>query len=111
MSLAIAAEPIPLRTDSDGVIRVSDTRVTLDTVVFAFLHGATAEGIAESYPSLDLADIYAVIAYYLRHREEVDAYLREREISAEAIREKIERQCPPHGILACLLARRGRQEQ
>lgn len=43
-SLLIAAEPIPLETDADGVVRVGETRVTLDTVVAAFKEGATAEG-------------------------------------------------------------------
>jgi len=79
MSLAIAPERLPLAEDADGVMRVGGTRVTLDTVVGAFNDGASAEDIASMYPSLDLADVYAVIAYYLRRRAEVDAYLRRRE--------------------------------
>ena len=47
MTLTIATEPIPLRMDSDGVVRVGKTRVTLDTVVAAFVEGATAEEIAQ----------------------------------------------------------------
>ena len=73
--LVIAAEPIPLEADVDGVVRVGGTRVTLDTVVIAFMEGATAEEILYQYPSLNLADVYAVIAYYLQRRSEVEAYL------------------------------------
>ena len=71
-------EAIPLETDTDGVIRISKTRVTLDTIVQAFTDGATAEEIAQQYPPVPLADIYSVIGYYLRHSEEVEAYLDQR---------------------------------
>ena len=57
-------------------LRVGKTRVTLDTVLYAFLDGATPEEIATRYPSLHLADVYGAIALYLDHREEVDGYLR-----------------------------------
>jgi len=63
---------VPLTIGEDGVIRVGKTRVTLDTVVYAFQDGATAEEIASQYPSLDLSDVYLVIAYYLKHRAEVE---------------------------------------
>jgi uncharacterized protein (DUF433 family) len=56
---------------------VGKTRVTLDTVVAAFREGATAEEIAQQYPSLTLAATYATIAYYLNHQAEIDTYLRE----------------------------------
>ena len=55
VTLMIAAEPIPLEADGEGVVRVGGTRVTLDTVVAAFNEGATAEEIVYQYPSLDLA--------------------------------------------------------
>lgn len=66
MSLVIESPPVPLNIDMDGVIRVGNTRVTLDTVVAAFKEGATAEEIVWQYPSLSLADVYAVIGYYLQ---------------------------------------------
>src|SRR5260370_18520180 len=75
MSLVVTTAPVPLRTDADGVVRVGKTRVTLDTVVAAFLDGATAEEIAHQYPSLRLADVYSVLGYYLDHREALGAYL------------------------------------
>jgi len=51
MTLAIVVEPTPLKLNDDGVVLVGNTRVTLDTVVAAFLEGATAEEIVEQYPS------------------------------------------------------------
>lgn len=53
--------------------RVGGTRVTLDTLVAAFEQGATTEEIAQQYPSPGLADVYSVIGYYLRRRDEVAA--------------------------------------
>ena len=61
------------------------TRVTLDTVIAAFLEGATAEEIAQQYPSLQLSDVYIAIGYYLKHKVEVDAYLLERQHRAAMI--------------------------
>jgi uncharacterized protein (DUF433 family) len=106
MTLSIKETPIPLTTDSDGVVRVARTRVTLDTVVAAFAEGATAEEIVQQYPSLDLADIYSVLAYYLRHRAEVDAYLHERQEQAEAVRKYNESRCDPSSVRDRLLARK-----
>jgi hypothetical protein len=57
MTLAIAASPPPLRTDADGVVRVGTTRVSLDTLIAAFLEGATAEEITQQYPSLSLSTL------------------------------------------------------
>ncbi|MFH1633901.1 MAG: DUF433 domain-containing protein [Chloroflexota bacterium] len=106
MTLTIASETVPLVTDIDGVIRVGETRVTLDTVIAAFLDGATAEEISQQYPSLDLADVYSVIAYYLRQRAEIDTYLQRRREQAEKIQEENESRFDPSGIRDRLLARR-----
>src|SRR4051812_16642337 len=62
---ALAAKPPPLRIDEQGAVRVGKTRATLDTVIGAHQSGCTAEDIARKYPSLELADVYAVITYYL----------------------------------------------
>ncbi len=106
MTLAIALEPAPLESDAYGVVRVAKTRVTLDTVVTAFLEGCMPEEIGEQYPSLQLSDIYLVIGYYLRHRDEVQAYLAERQHQANVIRQEIEQRFNPVGIRERLLARR-----
>lgn len=101
-----ATETIPLETDVDGVMRVGKTRVTLDTVVAAFNEGATAEEIAQQYPSLDLADVYYVIGYYLRQRAEIEEYLARRRKESERVREENESRFDPHGVRGRLLARR-----
>jgi uncharacterized protein (DUF433 family) len=106
MALAITATLPPLSIDPDGVVKVGHTRVTLDTVIFAFNKGATAEEIVYRYPSLALADVYAVLGYYLQHQTEVDAYLAERQRGAEQIREQNEARFDPSGIRSRLLARR-----
>lgn len=106
MTLAILVEPTPLEVDAHGVVRVGQTRVTLDTVVTAFLEGATAEEIGEQYTSLQLSDIYSVLGYYLRHKAEVDAYLLERQRQAAVIRQEAEQRFNPVGIRDRLLARR-----
>jgi uncharacterized protein (DUF433 family) len=102
-------EAPPFRVEEDGTVRIGKTRVTLDTVVWAFNHGSTAEEIMMKFPTLQLPDIYAVLAYYLRHREEVDAYLEQREIEAVELRRKIEEICPPDGFKERLLARRAQK--
>jgi len=89
-TLVITTEPIPLETDADGVVRVGGTRVTLDTIVAAFKDGATVEEIVYQYPSLNLADVYSVIGYYLQQRAEVEAYLRRRQQEADRIRREDE---------------------
>ena len=106
MSLVIDAPPVPLRTDAHGVLRVGKTRVPLDTVVYAFNQGASAEEIVMSYPSLELGDVYAVVNYYLHNRIEVDAYLSQSETESARIREENEKRFPQKGIRARLLARR-----
>lgn len=111
MTLLIATEPIPLETDTDGVVRVGGTRVTLDTIVAAFEEGATAEEIAHQYPSLHLADVYAVIGYYLRRRPDIEAYLHQRRQQASDIRKQNEARFDPHGVRDRLLARRTKQQK
>lgn len=106
MTLAISLEPTPIETDPQGVVRVAKTRVTLDTVVTAFLEGCTPEEIGEQYPSLQLSDIYLVIGYYLRHQDEVHAYLAERQQQANEIQQDAEQRFNPTGIRDRLLARR-----
>ena len=68
MTLVIDTEPVPVAVDADGVARVGGTRVTLDTLVAAFEQGATAEEIAQQYPSLGLADVYSVTSARFRRR-------------------------------------------
>lgn len=98
MALLTKTEPVPLREDAEGVIRVGGTRVTLDTVLTAYMQGSTPEQIAQDYSSLNVADIYAAIAYYLRHRQEVEAYLQVRRQVAEAVRKEFAERFPAEGL-------------
>ena len=107
-TLQIQPIPLPLAIDKNGVVKVGGTRVTLDTVVKAFIRGATAEEIAQQYPTLTLSDIYATISYYLRNRKEVDKYLGKRKKQAQAIKRENEKRLDPHGIRERLLARKNK---
>lgn len=92
--LHILAEPPPLRVDEGGVVRVGKSRVSLDLVIEQYANGMAPEDMVRAYDTLELSDVHAVIAFYLRHREEVEAYLKQREESAEALRAKIEAELP-----------------
>lgn len=92
MLFPVQADAPPLREGADGALRVGDSRVLLETVIRAFQDGATPETIVQRYATLALPDVYAVIAYYLRHRSEVEEYLARREQKAEEVRQRIERQ-------------------
>jgi uncharacterized protein (DUF433 family) len=106
MTLRLSADPVPLASDVDGVVRVGLTRVTLDTVVAAFREGMTPEGIVEQYPSLRLAQVYSVIAYILNHPDEVEGYLRGRHRLAEDVHRDNEARFDPLRVRDRLLARR-----
>lgn len=110
MTLSIMAEPVPLKSNEDGVVIIGKTRVTLDTVVAVFKQGATAEEIVYRYPSLDLADVYSTIAFYLNHQPEVEAYLHQRRQQSQEIRAINQANFDPQGLRDRLLARKAAQE-
>ncbi len=53
-------DPVPISKDDSGMIRINGTRVTLQTVVYAFRQGDSPEQIVESCPVLSLVDVYTV---------------------------------------------------
>jgi uncharacterized protein (DUF433 family) len=119
MNATDVLERVPIHTDADGVVRVARTRVTLDTIVGAFESGATAEEIAQQYSSVPLVDVYSVITYYLRHKPEVDTYLKKREDEPGASARKSNGDSRPRGFgndcwpaakafLRCFVSRRTR---
>jgi uncharacterized protein (DUF433 family) len=108
MAETLTTESIPLVTGADGVIRLDGTRITLETVVAAFREGATAEEIAQQYPSASLADIYQVIGYFLRHSNDLEAYLAQRQQHTTDARRANESNWPPDGIRDRLLSRQQR---
>lgn len=93
-AVPLNADPLPLRVDKGGVIRVGKGRISLDLVVEQYENGMAPEDIGRAYDTLDLADVHAIIAYYLRHRDEMRAYLKRRKVEAEALRAKIEAERP-----------------
>lgn len=108
--LTLQLEKAPVQVNTDGVARIGDTRVTLETIVSAFHRGDSPEQIVDSFDVLSLADVYATIAYYLNHREEVDVYVRERNAVAAQVRSDIEaRQPEMFSLRARLLERKRRQ--
>jgi uncharacterized protein (DUF433 family) len=107
MTFPVQSEAPPLREDAAGALRVGKSRVLLELVLRAFQDGATPETIVQRYSTLALADVYAVIAYYLRHRSEVEAYLARREQQAEEVQQRTDsRQGDLNEMRARLLARR-----
>jgi uncharacterized protein (DUF433 family) len=92
MEMTLQAEAPPLQRDTTGALRVGRSRVLLELVIWAFKDGATPEAIAQRYPTATLSDIYAVVSYYLRHREDIEAYLAEREQRAAQVRQRIKSQ-------------------
>ena len=102
---AIEPEPVPLVRDQAGRLMVPGTRMSLDILVAEFKQGRTPEAIHDDYKMVSLADVYAIFAYYLRHRAEVEMYLAEQEREGEEIRARIEAAFPPEGVRAKLLAR------
>src|SRR3954469_19595093 len=83
-------QAVPLTRSDDGTIRLAGTRVSLDSVVHHFNLGATAEEIAQKFPPVELADVYAAITYYLTHRESVEEYLRQQEEEGDQVQARIE---------------------
>ena len=88
------------------MVRVGGTRVTLDTVVAAFREGAAAEEIVYQYPSLNLADVYSVIGYYLQRQAVIEAYLHRRRQHRDMVHAQNQTRFDPQGIRERLLARR-----
>ena len=106
MSVVVSTSEIKLTKTEAGVLRIGNSRVSLDTVIIAFGQGATPEQIVEDYDSLELGEVYAVISYYLQNREEVEGYLAKRKVERERLRRQIESRSNPNGIREKLLSRR-----
>lgn len=92
--VAIPVINIPLRTDEHGTIRIGKTRIALEVIIAAYQRGDTPQDIIEGFPSLTLAEVYAVIAYYLNDPEAVDTYIQQQDEKAAELRREIETQHP-----------------
>lgn len=76
---------LPFRQIPDGTIRIGDTLISLETILDSYLCGQGPEEIHSGFPFIDLADIHAIIAFYLKNRETVDRYLAEQEADSQRI--------------------------
>lgn len=109
--LTIHDDRVPLTKWADGSIRIGKTRVHFWLVVERFRCGDSPEDIVRAFSSLNLADVYFVLGYYLRHKDEVDQYVRELDAEAEELRRKIEaEQGPPRVTREILEQRRTERE-
>lgn len=102
----VSASKIKLTKTKAGVLRIGNTRVSLDSVIIAFNQGSTPEQIVYDYDTLTLSDVYAAISYYLQHRETVDLYLAKRAKQNEKLRDANDARFNHQGIREKLLARR-----
>ena len=83
--LDLSPQAVPLHWAEGGqVVRVCGSRISLEVILTYYRMGYTAEMIAETYPWLSLADIYLVIAFYLRNKKAVHAHLRKSHARADA---------------------------
>ncbi len=85
---------------------IEGARVSLDSIVYAYLRGESAEGIAETFPALRLEQIFGALVYYAAHREKIDRYLAESHQEFEALREQARQRHP--ALYAKLLEARQR---
>jgi uncharacterized protein (DUF433 family) len=73
---------------------IEGTRISLDSVVYAFLNGESPESIAQNFPLLSLEQVYGAIAFYLANRELIDTYLREGEDEFEKLQQSFREKNP-----------------
>jgi uncharacterized protein (DUF433 family) len=92
-----------IKRTKEGLWRVAGTRVSVDSVVHAFVRGATPEQIVQDYEALTLAQAYGVIHYYLTHRSAVSAYLKTQERMDKKLRREL---VSEHGAFLADLRRR-----
>jgi uncharacterized protein (DUF433 family) len=78
---------VEYRTDSYWI---EGTRISLDSVVYAFREGLSPESIAQAFPLLNLEQVYGAIAFYLANRAEIDTYLVAEEAAFEAMPQPLE---------------------
>jgi uncharacterized protein (DUF433 family) len=110
-TLNIEIDAPPLHVTKEGVVRVGNTRVPLETVIWTYQEGASPEEIVMHYDVLELADVHAVIAYYLKHREDVDAYIEGVLAESEQVRQENEARFDMRAFRERLLARKAAQQK
>ncbi len=102
---------VPLREEPPGVFRVGKSRVLLELALRAFKAGATPEAIMQSYDTLKLADVYALVSRYLDGPAPFEGYLRQCDEAAAEARRKIEEVQGPQGDLRATLLDRAKAKE
>jgi len=104
-------QTVPLTQWEDGSIRITGSRVTLESIVHHFKLGASAEHIQDAFPSLSLREIHGALFYYLENKEVVEEYLRQREEAAEEGKRFIDEHFDNKELIARIRARREQLSQ
>ncbi|AFY50050.1 hypothetical protein Nos7524_4291 [Nostoc sp. PCC 7524] len=97
ISSCMTASPTPVKQyveQRDQGYWIEGTRISLDSVVYAFLNGDSPENIAQNFPLLSLEQVYGAIAFYLANRELVDAYLKEGEVEFAKLQQSLRENNP-----------------
>jgi uncharacterized protein (DUF433 family) len=108
-SLPPHSESTLLRVDEEGTLRVGNSRITLDLIAQQYENGMSPEDMVRAYDTLSLADAYSAVTYYLRHRDEVLAYLLRRKEEAQSFQAKIEADRPSISREELVARRRGKE--
>lgn len=90
MTVAIKPIPVPLHDDGHGGLRVGETGVSFESVWRIYQEGSSPGEIVEAFDTLDLADVCTLLAWALRHPDEVNAYLKDRDDEAAQVRRQLE---------------------
>lgn len=105
MTFTVSLDPTPLRVHENGTVYVGSTRVMLELVIEAYKAGNSPEQIVEIWDVLKLSDVHRVIAYYLEHHDDVEAYMRQQEIAGQRLLEENEKRYPSAEIRTQLTER------
>jgi uncharacterized protein (DUF433 family) len=101
---------VPFQLDEYGTYRVGNTRIALERVIESYRRGDSAANILDSFPDLRLADVFAVLSYYLNHEAEVNQYCRLQEQAGREVTARIEAaQGPVPGAEKVRAAKRARE--
>ena len=89
-----AASNAPYVEQRDQKYWLAGSRVSLDSVVYAFWRGQTPESIAQSFPTVSLEQVYGAVAFYLAHRDVIDSHLASRRADFDVARQEARAQDP-----------------
>jgi uncharacterized protein (DUF433 family) len=106
MSVVAAKSYVEYRNEAYWV---EGTRISLDSIVYAFRNGLSPESIVQSFPLLALEQVYGAIAFYLANRAEIDVYLAAEEEAFDAMPQPLQTADP--ALYSKLMAAKTAREQ